>query len=101
MQELDDKIKRMSIKEFIEFGFLQEVNRKFFHPFGLALCLHVDREDSEAVETVCSIWDSRDDPEGYLFGSPDPGKARRVAELWEQKARARLDGLGFVYQPIP
>lgn len=31
------KIKWMGVKEFREEGYLQEANRQFFHPLGLAL----------------------------------------------------------------
>ena len=37
-----EKIKRIDIKKFAEMGFLQEANRKFFHPLGLALEIIVD-----------------------------------------------------------
>jgi hypothetical protein len=30
-------IERMAISEFVDEGYLQEVNRRFFHPLGLAL----------------------------------------------------------------
>lgn len=40
------EVKRIPIKEFRALGFLQEVNRQFFHPHGLAL---------EIVEEEC-IW---------------------------------------------
>ena len=36
------KIKRMSINEFQKKGFLQEANRLFFHPLGMALEVYVD-----------------------------------------------------------
>jgi hypothetical protein len=58
-------IKHMSIKEFREKGFLQEANRLFFHPLGLALQVDID---SSGNETLGGIWDYRDDPEGILFG---------------------------------
>ncbi len=32
-----NEIERIDIKEFREKGYLQEVNRRFFHPLGLAL----------------------------------------------------------------
>lgn len=35
--EIDDNINRIDIKEFRELGYLQEVNRLFFHRLGLAL----------------------------------------------------------------
>lgn len=41
-----DDIKYIDIKEFREFGYLQEVNRQVLHPHGLALEVEVwDRED--------------------------------------------------------
>jgi len=54
------EVKRISIKEFREFGFLHEVNRVFFHPLGLALEVIIDRETGE--ERLGGIWDCRDDP---------------------------------------
>ena len=57
-------IKKMDLKEFVEFGFLQEANRQFFHPLGLALEVQMDDEDNY---TLYSIWDYRDDPEGIYF----------------------------------
>jgi len=106
MQNLDDEIKRIAIKEFVDFGFLQEVNRQFFHPLGLALCLHVENEDPEATEVVCSIWDSRGDPEGFVFGD-EPEKAQdrtdkmlRVVNLLGVKMWQRAVRTGFVIQPI-
>lgn len=39
--------KRMNIKEFREEGYLQEVNRQFFHPLGLALELEQNEETGE------------------------------------------------------
>jgi len=106
MQNLDDKIKRITIKEFVDFGFLQEANRQFFHPLGLALCLHVDNEDPEAIEAMCSVWDSRDDPEGFVFGD-EPKKAQeridkmlRVVSLQGMKVWQRAARTGFVIQPI-
>lgn len=89
-------IKRMDLTEFRRLGFLQEVNRQFFHPLGLALEMIVEtggrcecgapeastihRVDSEVEEirfaahpfqlkgpTFGGIWDYRDDPEGIAF----------------------------------
>ena len=60
------EVKRMDIKDFRKFGFLQEANRLFFHPIGLALEVIVDDETEE--ERLGGIWDYRDDPEGILYG---------------------------------
>jgi len=73
--------KTMTVKEFREQGYLQELNRRFLHPLGLALevVLHDD-----GTETFGEVWDSRDDPEGFMFDpkmidagrgmSPPPGQ---------------------------
>lgn len=94
------QIKRMDIKEFREVGYLQEVNRQFFHPLGLALEVIVNDETGE--ETLGGVWDFRDDPEGLRFakGEIDPAKVERVARLRDEKVRDRIAKLGFAIQPI-
>lgn len=96
----DDPIKYIGIDEFREFGYLQEVNRRFFHPLGLALEVRTPgwtkesidgwlREQGvqfgqDAIDNVWTfvvalglnrdhlggVWDYRDDPEGVVFGDP-------------------------------
>jgi len=101
------EIKRMSISEFREFGFLQEVNRCFLHPLGLALEVVVETvtnaDDEEVtIERLGGIWDYRDDPEGMAFGDNlDWEKAVRVAALRAEKSPARQERLGYVIQPVP
>jgi len=91
-------LKYMSIKEFVEFGYLQEVNRQFFHPLGLALDAHVDPDSG--VARLGRIWIT-DDPEGFIFGSAiNLDKSRRVEKRRLQKARARMKKFGFVIQPV-
>ena len=94
-------MKKIDIKEFHEFGFLQEVNRQFFHPLGLALEVIVN-EDGE--EEIGGLFDARDDPEGIIFGdfNGEVGvmKARRVQQLQEEKAKVRRERFGYVVQPI-
>lgn len=62
---MKEEIKEMSVKEFREKGFLQEANRLFFHPIGLALSVNLEEDDSESFGI---IWDCTDDPEGAFFG---------------------------------
>jgi hypothetical protein len=62
----DESIKTIDIKEFRELGFLQEVNRCFFHPLGLALSVKVNEDGTEQLD---SVWDYREDPEGITFGT--------------------------------
>ena len=90
-------MKYMDIKEFREKGFLQEVNRQFLHPLGLALSVDID---DEGKETLSSIWDYRDDPEGVAFGPGmiDLEKAAEVEELRLSKDLARAKLFGKVIQ---
>lgn len=103
----------MDIGEFREAGFLQEANRLFFHPLGLALSMHTgfDRESmavalreagiqfGEDARDCCwtlvtvlgldkphlsSVWDYRDDPEGMLFG-PDQIDPAKIAAVKEER----------------
>jgi hypothetical protein len=83
-------IKRMSIKEFRSLGFLQEANRLFFHPLGLALEVTID--DGTDEECLGGIWDYREDEVGMVFG-PDMIKQEKidyVNSLRQTKVQARI-----------
>lgn len=82
--------------EFVDFGYLQEVNRLFLHTLGLALMVKV--HDSGRVE-LAGIWRT-DDPEGFYFEELDAGKAQRVNNVAEKIALARVKALGYVVQPV-
>lgn len=98
-------IKLLDPKEFMEFGYLQEVNRKFFHPLGLSLIVDVD-SDSGSV-TLSSIKDDRDDLEGVIFDTEKMESAKflekavRVHEEFKKRAEVREKALGYVIQPLP
>lgn len=63
--------KKMNIEEFVEFGYLQEVNRLVLNPVGLALEVRNGKLDG--------IWDKRSKREGLLLSEVDPKKAARVS----------------------
>lgn len=67
----------IDIEEFREGGFLQEANRLFFHPLGLALEVVVE---DDGTEHLGGVWDYRDDPEGVVFGDGmiEPAKVAHV-----------------------
>ena len=96
------KVKRMNLDEFRKEGYLQEVNRLFFHPLGLALEVIVN--DGGEIERLGGIWDYRADPEGILFADLTSHqvayKAKHVKKLQKIKGRERKRRLGFVVQPI-
>jgi hypothetical protein len=95
-----EEIKRMTIKEFRELGLLQEVNRLFFHPRGLALEIVIDDETEEM--SLGGIWDYRDDPEGIFYGENmlDEDKARRVQKLVDERTPIRIEKYGWTVQPL-
>lgn len=80
-----EEVKRIDLNEFKEEGFLQEVNRLFFHPLGLALEVIVDEDGN--VERLGGVWDYRDDPEGIFFAnnSLSSDKIECVRKLRESK----------------
>ncbi len=94
-------VPRMDVREFRAAGFLQEANRQFFHPLGLALEVTVDPDGSERLS---GIWDYREDPEGMVYSDltdPDShAKAARVEALRIRHVAARMALLGSVVQPI-
>lgn len=82
---MSDEIKRIPIKEFRALGFLQEANRQFFHPHGLALEVVIDTDTGE--ERLGGIWDYRDDPEGVLYGNLDERDRERAADVLGERLR--------------
>jgi hypothetical protein len=94
----DDK---MSLKDFRDLGFLQEANRQFFHPLGLALGL-VANENEDYSSVI--IYDWRDDPDGGMFQSLNEPRDKECYEyikfIHDEKAAVRLEKFGFVIQPI-
>ena len=99
-------IKRIDIKEFRELGYLQELNRTFLHPLGLALEVVID---GYGEEILGGIWDSRDDKEGIYYNIKESTSDRlekfqknfEYVDM-ERKLRStdRLDALDFVIEPI-
>ena len=85
-----EDVKRMDIQEFREEGFLQEVNRKFFHPLGLALEIIIEEDGSSRLG---GIWDYRDDPEGMFFVGNviDQAKIDNVEKLRKSKISFRVE----------
>lgn len=96
---MSDEIKRIPIKEFRALGFLQEANRQFFHPHGLALEVVVDTDTGD--ERLGGVWDYRDEPGGVLYGNLDDLDAIRAERLRHLDARdalfhdSRYHGLGL------
>ena len=98
---LTTNIKYMDIKEFLDEGYLREVNRQFFHPLGLALEVLIDEDDKH---TISGIWDYREDPEGMLFGDDlyddeeKLQKALKIKKDRDDKIHYRHVNLGYGVQ---
>ena len=99
-------IKYMDIKEFVELGYLQEANRKFFHPLGLAL---EATKGEDGNWFLSGVWDYREDPEGNLFDWSCLSDAERkqisarrdyIAAEEAKRDIPRLRKFGFIVQPV-
>lgn len=93
-------VKRMPIAEFRALGYLQEINRTFLHPLGLALEVTID--DETGAEHISGVWDCRDDLEGICFGDGMIDRARALAIEADlaDRSHPRLFALGYVVQPL-
>lgn len=100
------EIKKMDIREFREKGYLQELNRNFLHPLGLALEINID---SGGKEILGGIWDYREDEEGIYYDIKNSNLERKtkfarneafiLQELFLRK-NSRLNKLGYGIEPI-
>jgi hypothetical protein len=101
-----DSIKRIDIKEFREQGYLQELNRQFLHPLGLALEVVIEENGEERLG---GVWDYREDAEGVIYGFANRGVKEYVAKENElriknellKRTEARIKLLGSVIESIP
>lgn len=95
----EEGIKKMTVAEFRELGYLQELNRKFLHPLGLALEVRLSPDGHERFSN--EVWDYRDDPEGLIYGPDiiDVEKAQRIHNESVVKQHTRMQRLGFIIQP--
>ncbi len=99
-------MKKINIKEFRELGYLQELNRRFLHPLGLALEITIDNEKEE----LSGIWDCRDNPEGIYYDIKNSDNERvkkfiKNKNFIDHELNYRLikrkEILGFDYENIP
>ena len=90
----------MDIEEFRQEGYIQEVNRRFLHPLGLALAINVG--DNGRATGLAGIVDMRSDPEGWIYapGMVDATLAYNVARKGDKIARVRMERFGYVIQPV-
>lgn len=95
----------MDLNSFRNDGFLQEANRLFFHPLGLALEVDIDNDGN--VTAISGVVDSRDDVAGMCYDDSllatdaARAKANTVNHLYTDKVTNRIDHLGYIIQPLP
>lgn len=96
-------MKYMNAEDFRNEGFLQEVNRQFFHPLGLALALDVESGIDDEGYLRVQVWDERGDPEGWFFskGEIDSRKAFNVKSLRTSKSQLRNRLLNHLFIDYP
>jgi len=75
-------------------GILQEVNRVFFHPLGMALTI-IYFEETERTELKLQYTEN---PEGYVFDFLDRFKMEMFREFSNNKFDERQECLGFTIQ---
>lgn len=99
--------KLADITELHRLGILQEANRLFFHPLGLAMVWELPREDNPEDATtprIVGFWDARADPEGWWFTDLSDTKSHQNAEQVDAlrarftEVRTRL--VGSSIQPL-
>lgn len=105
----DTEWPRISLKEFKQKGYLQEVNRRVLHPLGMAIAVIWPTDDEgnplpeEEVDPddvkFGGIYDYRDDPEGMVFGFCEEEPVELVDEGISEKAEQRKEEWGWVIQP--
>ena len=103
---MGNRVKRMNIKEFRKKGYLQEVNRRFLHPLGLALQVIVDSDGSYKLS---GILDCRGDKEGIYYDVKNSSKERKskfkknkdfIDAEFKRRLADRIESLGFDLEPV-
>lgn len=99
--------KMIDIKDFREKGYLQEVNRQFLHPLGLALSVTINEDGSEYLN---GILDYRDEPCGIIYDLENLDKNKIedfklkmdfIEKEFNRTIKSRIDKLGYGVEQLP
>lgn len=100
------KEKKIDIKEFREKGYLQELNRNFLHPLGLALEVVIC---DDGREKLGGIWDCRENKKGIYYDILNSDLSRKerfrnnrnyINSEMENRIKERKEILGFGIEPL-
>jgi len=98
----DDPNPTISAREFVDFGYLQELNRNFLAPLGLVMEIAPPNDEERSLGEL-KIFDFRKSPERAILpvSQLDSQKAENVSSALDLAGSRRLQQLGFLYQPMP
>jgi hypothetical protein len=103
---MENEIKKINIKEFREKGYLQELNRRFLHPLGLAMEVNINEDGTESLG---GVWDYREDDNGisYDIQNSEPSRIERfrsnkdfIEQELERRLKHRRMNIGFGFEPV-
>jgi len=89
--------KFMDLQEFADKGYLQEANRMFFHPLGIALAISRDTDTGKVI-SLYGIQDYRDEPGGMVFDEFDQEKVEFIKSEIKRREQERIGKLGSFIQ---
>lgn len=96
----------MNPKEFRKQGFLQELNRCFLHPLGLALEMVIE---DDGFEKFGEVWDCRHQAEGIYYDLENSDQERLknfnekcdyVTDEFNKHSDTRVKMFGTEVEPI-
>lgn len=92
-----EKITYLPIKDFVDLGYLQEINRLLLHPCGLALQVDIDEKGEYSFG---GVWDYRKDNEGIVYseGTISNIKIKSVQKEMDKHSLHRINLLGKAIQ---
>jgi len=101
-------VEHMDLVEFREKGYLQEANRRFFHPLGLALEIVLSGDERKGY--FLRVQDFRNNPEGVCYNIKNSNQERKerfrknkeyINKQFKKYSKPRLKLIGSVIEKIP
>ena len=90
----------MTLQDFIDTGFMQELNRIFLHPAGVHLFFTTDKKNNPTgLGPIVSYRGEKMAALCFPQKELDPAKADRVASILREYREFRFKALGYFTQP--